>query len=111
MDNSIWAKALEKKRPALEHAKISLDLDITSVERFEAALDNLTAKYSEKTGVKAVKDVLAPHLEHLVSFSEAVTSAAQVAPYGTTVGGALPIRVNMAKRLAGGGGPTECLIR
>lgn len=95
VDNSIWAKALEKKRPALEHAKISLALDITSLERFEAALDNLTAKYAEKTGVKAVKDVLAPQLEHLVSFSEAVTSAAQVAPYGGAVWGGLLLMIEV----------------
>ncbi|KAL6695296.1 hypothetical protein J3F84DRAFT_408260 [Trichoderma pleuroticola] len=100
MDHSIWAKALEKKRPALEHAKISLALDITSLERFEAALDNLTAKYAEKTGVRAVKDVLAPQLEHLVSFSEAVTSAAQVAPYGGAIWGGLLLMIESTCRFS-----------
>lgn len=89
MADSIWKDALERKKKQLDDAKIDLVLDVTSLTHFEASLDRMQWEYSEKKTSILLKDKLSPTLEHITSFSEAISAATEAVPYSGLVWGGL----------------------
>ncbi|KAL8904626.1 MAG: hypothetical protein Q9207_003147 [Kuettlingeria erythrocarpa] len=100
MADSIWAEALVRKQNALKSAKVKLTLDVTNVEIFEATVDEITEKYAKKGASKFVKERLSPHLEHIISFSEAIGTASQSASYGGAIWGGLLIVIESVCRFS-----------
>ena len=128
MENQAWRDAQTRKRSELvaalnvnalgkksrDQSQLSDLRDIESLaqvesfEVFEATLDSICTRYTERGIYKLLVDKLYPWFDHIKSFTNAISSSTQVNSYASLCWGALliVIQVGYPKIL-----PTEsCLI-
>lgn len=83
-----WQRLFEQKRHALLEEECGKALDIASLEDLQTALRDLTMTYS-RTSYPGIIEKLDPGLNHLMSFTNAISSASQYEPVACLVWGSI----------------------
>jgi len=89
--HELWVDVVERRKADFLKLKVSIDLHVDSMERFRAAMDDLSRRYSSKTGTRFFLTKVAPYMEHIQSFSTALNSISQGLPFGSLVWGGLQV--------------------
>lgn len=81
MATSHWESVFNRKSAELAKIRIPASTNIHDFTQFEAFLDDLCKRYLAKGVTKLVNEKLAPHFDHMRSFTNAVSSATQGSAY------------------------------
>lgn len=89
MASKQWEQVLSSKKMQLAKLDLPTGLNVTDYNVFKAYLDDFCIKYASKRVARLVRDKFAPHLEHIRSFADAITSTVQANAYASIIWGCI----------------------
>lgn len=100
MTSTEWSQILERKVQALSKANITLPQNTRDYDTFQAYVTQLHSDFASKRVAKFVNERLAPHLDHVRSFTHAINSATQSVDYAPFIWAGLQAVIECACRFA-----------
>jgi hypothetical protein len=67
-----WEIAAARLKTRLGQQQCKLRVDITDLDTFQAALNDLCKQYAQKNVLRLVRKYIEPHFEHIQSFQKAI---------------------------------------